>query len=157
MQIRSAQSNVIITRQIRDILPSYNQSTAAHESRDIMPWWSPLPRPLLISCSRPGLDDWTLSPCMSFSKVQKERGWTRIVIIAKVTFFNGRFLKIIQIVFSYFIVISPWSHDLLFRLLYIDSISALVYGTVTWMSNQHYLFLRDLRPGSNVELYMSRT
>lgn len=38
MQICSAQSNVIITRQVRDILLSYSQSTAAHESRDIMPW-----------------------------------------------------------------------------------------------------------------------
>lgn len=60
MQICSAQSNVIITRQVRDILLSYSQSTAAHESRDIMPWSSPLPRPLLILCSRPGLDVVTL-------------------------------------------------------------------------------------------------
>ena len=60
---------------------------------------------------------WTLSPCMNFSKVQK-KSHAENSHHCQSNFFQRKIFKdnTIKIVFSYFIVISPWSHDLLFRL-----------------------------------------
>ena len=80
---------------------------------------------------------WTLSPCMNFSKVQK-KATLRIVIIAKVTFFNGRFWKIIQLRLYFHILLWSLHEAMIFC-------SDYIYGTVTWMSNQHYFLPKACR------------
>ena len=113
MQICSAQSNVIITRHETSYQATTNQQQLTNHvisCHGEAYGEAPFPAPSWFCV----LDlAWTLSPCMNFSKVQKKSDAENSHHCHS-NFFQRKFFKdnAIKIVFSYCIVISPWSHDL---------------------------------------------